>query len=223
MNTMSNEAHKREDIEALLPWHAAGTLSRRDALRVEEALTSDRELAREYAQVREELAETIRLNETLGAPSVRAMERLFAAIEAEAPRQQSRSLNIGARLAEFIAGFSPRALAVAASAAALALILQAGVITAVLVSDQVRFDTASTGGPTLEEREGATAFIRFSPQTTAGDITKFLQANRGTTVEGPKAEGLYQIRVMAGDKSKEELARITKQMQQDKLVISVFP
>jgi anti-sigma factor RsiW len=222
MNTMSNEAHKREDIEALLPWHAAGTLSRRDAQRVEEALTSDRELAREYAQVREELAETIRLNETLGAPSVRAMERLFAAIEAEAPRHQSRSLNIGARLAEFIAGFSPRTLAVAASAAALALVLQAGVITAVLVSDQPHFGTASTG-PTVEEREGATAFIRFSPQTTASDITKFLQANRGTTVEGPKAEGLYQIRVMAGDKSKEELARITKQMQQDKLVISVFP
>jgi anti-sigma factor RsiW len=222
MNTMSNEAHKREDIEALLPWHAAGTLSRRDAQRVEEALTSDHELAREYAQVRDELAETIRLNETLGAPSVRAMERLFAAIEAEAPRQQSRSLNIGARLAEFIAGFSPRTLAVAASAAALALVLQAGVITAVLVSDQPHFGTASSG-PTVEEREGATAFIRFSPQTTAGDITKFLQTNKGTTVEGPKAEGLYQIRVMAGDKSKEELARITKQMQQDKLVISVFP
>jgi anti-sigma factor RsiW len=223
MNTMSKDGHKREEIEALLPWHAAGTLSRRDAQRVEEALTSDRELAREYAQVREELAETIRLNETLGAPSVRAMERLFAAIEAESPRQQSRSFNIGARLAEFIAGFSPRTLAVAASAAVLALVLQAGVITSLLVSDQAHFGTASLGGPTLEEREGATAFIRFSPQITAGDITKFLQANRGTTVEGPKAEGLYQIRVMAGDKSKEELARITKQMQQDKLVISVFP
>src|SRR5919109_5647842 len=126
MNTMSNDAHRREDIEALLPWHAAGTLSRRDAQRVEEALASDRELAREYALVREELAETIRLNETLGAPSVRAMERLFAAIDAEAPRRQRRSLDIGARLAEFIAGFSPRALAVAAGGAALAIVLQAG-------------------------------------------------------------------------------------------------
>src|SRR4029453_12739027 len=121
-----------------------------------------------------------------------------------------------------IAGFSPRPLAVAASAAALALVLQAGVITAVLVSDQPQYGTASSG-PTVEEREGATAFVRFSPQTTAGDITKFLPANRGRTVEGPKAEGLSQLRVMAGDKSNEELARITKQMQQDKLIISVFP
>jgi hypothetical protein len=221
MNTMSNEAHEREDIEALLPWHAAGTLSRRDAQRVEEALRSDRELARQYELVREELAETIRLNETLGAPSARAMERLFAAIDAEAPRRQSRfSLDIGSRIAEFIAGFSPRALAVAASAAAIAIVLQAGVITAVLVGDESRFGTASHG--TAEEFEGATAFVRFSPQSTAAEITRFLQANK-VLLDGPKLEGLYQIRVVAGEKSKEELARIVKQMQQDKLIISVFP
>jgi hypothetical protein len=220
MNTMSKEAPKREDIEALLPWHAAGTLSRRDAQRVEEALTKDRELAREYALVREELAETIRLNETLGAPSARAMQRLFAAIDAEAPRRQRVSLNIGARLAEFMAGFSPRALALAGTAAALAIVLQAGVLTAVLVGDQGRFGTASLG--TMPELEGATAFVRFSPQSTAAEITRFLQTNK-VLLDGPKLEGLYQIRVVAGDKSKEELARIVKQMQQDKLVISVFP
>ena len=32
MNTNKNEAEKLpEDVELLLPWHAAGTLSRRDA------------------------------------------------------------------------------------------------------------------------------------------------------------------------------------------------
>src|SRR5262245_17649244 len=36
-----------------------------------------------YALVREELAETIHRNESLGAPSPRAMEKLFAAIDAE--------------------------------------------------------------------------------------------------------------------------------------------
>src|SRR5262249_43587216 len=84
---------KRHRIEALLPWHAAGTLSRRDADRVEQALAGDRELARHYDLVREERAETIRLNETLGAPSARAMEKLFAAIDAEeqrAPRRRRR-------------------------------------------------------------------------------------------------------------------------------------
>jgi hypothetical protein len=48
---------------------------------VEQALAGDRELTRRYDLVREELAETIHLNETLGAPSARAMENLFAAID----------------------------------------------------------------------------------------------------------------------------------------------
>src|SRR5262249_33999864 len=44
----------------------------------------------------QELAETIHLNETLGAPSARAMEKLFAAIEAEeagAPRRRRRRIS----------------------------------------------------------------------------------------------------------------------------------
>ena len=35
------------EIEMLLPFHAAGTLSARDARRVEDALSSDPELARQ--------------------------------------------------------------------------------------------------------------------------------------------------------------------------------
>ena len=87
---------ERHEIEALLPWHAAGTLSRRDAHGVEQALADDPELARRYDLVRQELAETIRLNETLGEPSARAMEKLFAAIDAEeagAPRRRHRHIS----------------------------------------------------------------------------------------------------------------------------------
>ena len=87
---------ERHEIEALLPWHAAGTLSRRDADRVEQALADDCKLARRYDLVRQELAETIHLNETLGVPSARAMEKLFAAIDAEgagAPRRRRRHIS----------------------------------------------------------------------------------------------------------------------------------
>lgn len=51
----SNNLPEREDIESLLPWFAAGTLSRRDAARVEQALADDDELSRRFALVREEL------------------------------------------------------------------------------------------------------------------------------------------------------------------------
>jgi len=81
---------------ALLPWHAAGTLSRRDADRVEQALADDCELAQRYDLVRQELVETIHLNETLGIPSARALEKLFAAIDVEeagAPRRRRRHIS----------------------------------------------------------------------------------------------------------------------------------
>jgi hypothetical protein len=55
--TAINKQPRRHEIEELLPWHAPGTLSRRDADRVEEALAGDRELARRYELVRQELAE----------------------------------------------------------------------------------------------------------------------------------------------------------------------
>jgi len=82
LNMIKKERERRE-IESMLPWHAAGTLDRCDAECVERALAEDSELARRYELVREELAETIRVNEMLGAPSARAMEKLFAAIDAE--------------------------------------------------------------------------------------------------------------------------------------------
>src|SRR5947207_13192689 len=117
MNAISKEP-ERHEIEALLPWHAAGTLSRRDADRVEQALAGDRELARRYDLVREELAETIHLNETLGAPSTRAMEKLFAAIHAEEARspQRRRSLGLDRGVWAFLSGFTPRTPACAAMA-----------------------------------------------------------------------------------------------------------
>src|SRR5512132_3501472 len=93
---MINKRLERQKIERLLPWHAAGTLSRREADLVERALAGDTELAQRYDLVRQELAETIHLNETLGAPSERAMEKLFAAIDIEetgGARRQRQRLN----------------------------------------------------------------------------------------------------------------------------------
>src|SRR6266568_6430118 len=125
MMALSKKTLEQEpsEVEMLLPWHAAGTLNARDARRVEEALARDAELARQYAVIREEYAETIHLNESLGAPSVRAMQKLFAAIDGEPVRKPSVSSTISARVSEFFAKLSPRALAWSASLGAIALLL----------------------------------------------------------------------------------------------------
>ena len=58
-----------DDVEALLPWYAAGTLAAREADQVEAAVAADAQLAYRLEQVREEMTETVLLNEALGAPS----------------------------------------------------------------------------------------------------------------------------------------------------------
>jgi hypothetical protein len=83
---VTNEQAKLDDDAAtqqreVLTWHAAGRLSARDAQRLDEALARDPELARQYAVIQEEYGETVHLNESLGAPSARAMQKLFAAID----------------------------------------------------------------------------------------------------------------------------------------------
>jgi anti-sigma factor RsiW len=218
---MTNEKlTEREEIESLLPWFAAGTLSRRDAERVERALANDAELARQFEMVREELGETIRVNESLGAPSARAMKALFEKIDAEAPRQARASLNLMGRISEFVASFSPRTLAYAGTAAALAILLQAAVITTSLVnqpeSGGFRTVAIERGAPA---GEGAFAQVRFNPQATAADITAFLEANKASIVSGPAAgTGMYKVKVSMTNLPKEQLDEIVRRMQQNKAV-----
>jgi hypothetical protein len=219
MNMMNKEP-ERHEIEALLPWHAAGTLSRRDADRVEQALAGDRELKRRYELVREELNETIHLNETLGAPSARAMERLFAAIDAEGERKPVRqgSFDLAGRISEFLSGFAPRTLAWSAAAAALAIMVQAAVITTVVVKEKGTYEVASTRPA---QAEGSLAMIRFVPQASMSDITNFLGAYKATLVDGPNA-GAYRIRIPASGLSKDEIRKVVRQMQDESRIVSVI-
>ncbi|EJW13717.1 hypothetical protein A33M_0047 [Rhodovulum sp. PH10] len=234
------------DIEALLPWHAAGTLDRGEAEAVERALAENPELARRFALVREELAETIRVNESLGAPSSRAMNTLIAAIAAEEAGARgppgrsldSRSLgfrSLGARMLGLLGRLSPRATAWAGAAAAVVIVAQAGVITALLLGGEGGLDgdgaTAGRPGslalssvPTRSlsaAREDATVFVlvRFAPEARATDIARVLRGHRAAIVEGPKAGGLYRLRLAGGSRPGEETARLLDALQAERDVI----
>jgi anti-sigma factor RsiW len=222
MIVSSNKAPEREDIEALLPWHAAGTLSRRDAERVEQALAQDAELARRFELVREEMAETIHLNETLGAPSTRAAQKLFAAIEAEGVSKKRRPLpfQVSGWLAGLIEQLSPRTLAWSAAAGALAIVLQAGLLAGLVLSERgATYETASFGEPSVSGA-GAFALVRFNPNATAAEITRFFDAHKASLVEGPRAGGLYRVRVAATALSKDELAKRVAQLGEDKNIVA---
>jgi hypothetical protein len=216
------------EIEMLLPWYAAGTLNARDARRVEEALAVDPELAKQYAVIREEYAETIDLNESLGAPSARAMQKLFAAIDAEPVRQPSTSLNLAARVSGFFASLSPRTLAWSTSLGALALLLQAGVIGAVLMKNQTAtYQTASLSmnEPITRDLGAGTpprALVRFTPEARVADITALLENYQASIIEGAKG-GLFRLQFGNKAMTKDQAASLLSRLQGEKIVSLAVP
>ncbi len=210
------------EMEMLLPWYAAGTLSARDAGRVEQALARDPELARQYAAIRAELTETIDLNESLGAPSARAMQNLFAAIDAEPARRPKSSLRLA--VSNFFASLSPRTLAWSASLGALVLLLQAGVIGAILMKNQ----TATYQTASLSMNEPVTralgpaaaapvrALVRFSPDARLADITALLDNYEASIVDGAKG-GMFKLQFNKS-MSQDELADVLNRLQREKIV-----
>jgi anti-sigma factor RsiW len=211
------------DIELLLPWHAAGTLNARDARKVEEALARDPELARQYAVIREEYAGTINLNESLGAPSARAMQKLFAAIDAEPARKPSASLNIAARFSSLFSSLSPRTLAWSASLGAFVLVLQAGIIAGVLTDNRPStFQTASlsTNEPITRDISAAPpprALVRFAADARVGDITALLDKYQASIVDGAK-DGMFRLQFAKASISKDEFANLLSRLQNEKAV-----
>jgi anti-sigma factor RsiW len=225
MMAMSKKMLEQEpsETELLLPWHAAGTLNARDARRVDEALARDPELARQYAVIRQEYAETIDLNESLGAPSARAMQKLFAAIDAEPARKPAMSQKISAGISAFFASLSPRTLAWSSGVGAVALLLQAGVIGAVLVKNQpAPFQTASLStnetttralGPDAPPR----ALVRFAPEARVADITALLDNYQASIVDGAKG-GLFRLQFGNKAMTKDEIAALMNKLQTEKIV-----
>jgi hypothetical protein len=207
----TNQRLSMDDIEALLPWYAAGTLDAWEAGQVEAALAADAELGRRLDLVREEMTEAIVLNEALGIPSARVAEKLFSAIDRERPAARSGVTGWFADL------FSPRVLACAAGAAVLLVAVEAGVIARLALQEHapqgggyviqsIPADAHATRGP------GAFVRVSFSPQASMAEVTRFLDGRDAMIVEGPTA-GLYRVRIGRNYVGQEELDRMVKEFQ----------
>jgi anti-sigma-K factor RskA len=206
------------EIELLLPWYAAGTLDARESQQVESALASDPELAARYEWVRAELEQETHVSEAAGAPSARDVKTLFAKIDA-LPAQKSRaSIDIGARIAEFLAALSPRTLAWSAMAAALAIVLQAGFLAGFVLKEKSPGGYETASAPANAQSDGAYVLIRFKPQTTATDIANFLDSNKFSIVAGPSVGQLFRVRVAPNKLAKDDLMRVVTTLQGDKVI-----
>ena len=115
------------------------------------------------------------------------------------------------------------------------VLLQAGVITrlvmqehesaappvqAAAAADMPTFETASAPIVTRGLEVDSYALVRFAPQASIADINKFLDAHDAAIVDGPKAGGVYRVRVAHGSLSRQQLARVVKELEADKSIVS---
>ena len=120
--------------------------------------------------------------------SQRDAGRAVGARDGEAVRQdrrragaasRRRSFNLGARVAEFFASLTPRTLACVGGAAVArhpAAGRASSPTSCMKENDSAGYETASA--PSTEPGVGAFTLIRFAPQASVDDITKFLEANK---------------------------------------------
>ena len=187
------------EIEDLLPWYVAGTLDAADAAKVDAALAASPALRRSLAIAREELGETVHLNQSLGSPSQRSLDSLLAKVSAEPKRAVPLGtgiLDLGARLAQWL---QPKTLAWAGIAAAAIIAVQAVLLIDLgRDSDGQTYQTASQQGA---GDLGSVLMVRFAPEATASSIEALLQSKRATIVGGPLPGGVFKIRIGAAGMS----------------------
>jgi anti-sigma factor RsiW len=200
MNGQTAEDIEREEIEMLLPWYATGKLDRAEHARVEAYLAAHPEVARQLDLVHAERDETLAINEALGYPSTGATERLMASLPAARPGSAAlRALQGGLKqIGDLFVAPTASAVRWAAVAAVLLIAVQTVAIGTLVSGRSGSYQGASgadAGG------DGIAVLVTFADDAKASAIAELLTDLDGRIVDGPKAGGVYKIRLRMEDRS----------------------
>jgi hypothetical protein len=121
-------------------------------------------------------------------------------------------LELRHRIAALEANFGPRTLACLIAAAVIGIVVQSSVRRELVTKESGSYQTASI--PT-----GVTIVaMRFAPQASAADITKFLDAYNASLIGGSRPAGFYRLRIGEVALPPEELAELVGRMGREKVV-----
>ena len=212
----------QDPVEALLPWHAAGTLDPATANRVEEALARDSALQASLRLIQEDRAETIAMNQSLGAPGGDVWARVLAAAQAE-PRKPS----LGTALATLGAliglwGEHTRSrIAWARAVAAMVILVQGATIVYLLpATKDANYQTASEQSALSD---GTTVLVSFAPEARLNQVVQLLQKRGASIIEGPRGGGMFRVRVGGKGLTSEQLGAIVADLRSEPNVRLVLP
>ncbi|KAB2912184.1 MAG: hypothetical protein F9K29_20270 [Hyphomicrobiaceae bacterium] len=215
---------ERKEIEMLLPWYVTGRLDAKDRARVEAYLARDPAMRRQLDLIREEQAEDIGANEVLGTAPAGALERLMASLPERRPglAQRVAAGRLYEAVVDFFTAPTARGVRLAAIVAAVLVLVQAAVITTLIVrgDNAGAYQTASG----QETGEGIPLLVTFTDEARAPAIAGLLRDLDATIVDGPKPGGLYKIRVRTADRSEAASLAVQRRLTDRRDVVkSVLP
>jgi hypothetical protein len=200
MSEDRNVLSERDEIELMLPWYVMGTLDAADVARVEAALARDPGLERQFRLIREEFDESLAGNAAIADRPAGKADRLMADVaklqaRRTAPRAAERAApqpTLWERLTELFA-LPMGGMRLAGAAAALLIVVQAGVIGTMVLRQSGTYAPAS--GITEPAPRGTVALVRFVDNVATAAVIELLAAHEMTIVDGPDANGLFTVRI----------------------------
>ena len=209
--TMTHETEilsESDEFEALLPWYVSGKIGVSDKAKVDAYVAKYPAMRSHLAMARDEADDIFAANARIEAPRD-ALDKLKASVASSpSARLHAVKATLIDKLGLFLSGLAPRQLAYAGLSAALAITVLTGSMLAQQSGD--RFTTASDGESL--GAKGTFALVAFQPAAPAGTLSAFLAENKLTIVEGPKAGGIFRVRlsgdVMSKDASAAALAKL---------------
>lgn len=213
------------EIELLLPWYATDRLNAEEAAWVSAYLLQHPEMAQQLDIIAEDREAAIAANEDIAPLPDAAVDRLIRdAVVGEEERLESSQLSAkpacGSFLERFADWLSPGRLGWVAAAAVGVIALQAGVIGSLTMRGTAPgavYEVAG-GGEAGDAASAHFVLVRFRDGATVETIAAFLKAQRAEIVSGPKAGGLFKVKVVPAERLDTDQ---TKSAFQDK-VLKVF-
>ena len=196
-NQMGSEMG-REDFEMLLPWFVTGKLAPDEQGQVEAYLAAHPDMRKQLDLIEAERTDTVVNNEAMGAPSAEALAKLMGAIDAKSLSRRSGFASLSSLVQSGLDWLGSRsALVPVAAMAAVAIVLQAGLIGALLVNKPAATlgeKISHTASVPKSDQAGTFALVGFAPTATLHDVEKVLGPLGLSIADGPKA-GIYRVKL----------------------------
>ncbi len=211
----------RDEAELLLPFYVNGTLDADTRQEFEAVLEQNEDLRLQLELAQEDRAFVIAENEAIQIPSAARFNQL---LEEKTRPQDVRRPSFVSRFLAWWEALPPLASAGVAAAAIVLALIQAAIIGGGLLQESTGsgFRTASGGDqPAVTEKAGTFSglLVHFVDSATAAQMSDLLTRIDAQIVSGPRAGGLYHIKLNKPVETVEEFDSFIEELNTNSNII----